>query len=219
MNCNDINNLLYDYITGRLNDEVRENVDAHLKTCEMCKGDLAIMRETLPLIDHWDPPEVSEGFADRVLRNIRPQKEPLWERIKEKISFPIRINLPVQAFAAAALIFLAVFVYRSAFIPEIDKIPRKLTIETGIIAAKTPIIIETEDIDSAFSKLKELVETHKGRLVRRKPMNGNMELTFNVPMENEERVVFELSQLDKVRIQKQGYKDSEGNIVIILREE
>jgi len=218
MNCNDIDNLIYDYITGRLNDEERGNVDVHLKTCEICKGNLAIMRETLSLIDYWGPPKVSEDFADRVLRNICPQKEPLWQRIKEKIFFPIHIKLPVQAFAAAALIFLAVFVYRSAFIPEIDRIPRKLTIETHIMPAKTPVVIETTDIDSDFSRLKELVETHKGRLVRKKPVDGWMEVTFHVPVENEEKVFFELSQLGKVRIEKQGYKDSEGNIVIILRE-
>ena len=218
MNCNDIDNVLYDYITDRLNLEEHENVDAHLKTCEICMGNMAIMRETLPLLDSWTPPEVSEGFADRVLANISPQKEPLWERVKEKIFFPIHIKLPVHAFAAAAVIFLVVFAYRSAFTPEIDTIPRKLTIETRIISAKIPIIIETPDIDSAFSRLMELVQAHDGRIVRKKPVDGGMEVTLSVQREKEETLFHDFSQLGKVNVEKGEYKDSEGNIVIILRE-
>ena len=218
MNCNDIDNLLYDYLTERLNPGERKNMEAHLETCELCRGNLAIMRETLPLLDYWTPPEVSEGFADRVLANISPQKEPLWERVKEKIFFPIHIKLPVHAFAAAAVIFLVVFAYRSAFTPEIDTIPRKLTIETRIISAKAPIIIETPDIDSAFSRLMELVQAHDGRIVRKKPVEVGMQVTLSVQGEKGEGLLYDLSQLGKVSVEKEEYKDSEGNIVIILRE-
>ena len=218
MNCNDIDNLLYDYLTERLNPGERKNMEAHLETCELCRGNLAIMRETLPLLDYWTPPEVSEGFADRVLANISPQKEPLWERVKEKIFFPIHIKLPVHAFAAAAVIFLVVFAYRSAFTPEIDTIPRKLTIETRIISAKIPIIIETPDIDSAFSRLMELVQAHDGRIVRKKPVEVGMQVTLSVQGEKGEGLLYDLSQLGKVSVEKEEYKDSEGNIVIILRE-
>ena len=218
MNCNDIDNLLYDYLTERLNPGERKNMEAHLETCELCRGNLAIMRETLPLLDYWTPPEVSEGFADRVLANISPQKEPLWERVKEKIFFPIHIKLPVHAFATAAVIFLVVFAYRSAFTPEIDTIPRKLTIETRIISAKAPIIIETPDIDSAFSRLMELVQAHDGRIVRKKPVEVGMQVTLSVQGEKGEGLLYDLSQLGKVSVEKEEYKDSEGNIVIILRE-
>lgn len=217
MNCNDIDNLLYDYITGRLNDEAHENVDAHLETCEVCRGNLAIMQETLPILDHWTPPEVSPGFADRVLKTIQPQKKPLWQQIKDKIFFPISFKLPIQAIAATALVVLVVFVSKVAFTPKIHTIPRKLDIETHLTVAKFPIMVDTDNIDASFNKLKQLVQAHDGRIVRKKPVQGGMQVTLSVQEENVEGLLYDFSQLGKVSIEKGEYKDSEGNIVIILK--
>ena len=49
-----IETLLYDYITGRLDDHKREVAEEHLKTCEQCKHDLAIMEKTLSVINSLD---------------------------------------------------------------------------------------------------------------------------------------------------------------------
>jgi hypothetical protein len=217
MNCNDIDKLLYDYITGRLNDEEHENVDAHLESCEVCRGNLVMMQETLPLMDYWTPPEVSPGFADRVLKTIRPQKKPLWQQIKDKICFPIPIKLPIPALAAAALVVLVVFVSKVTFTPKIHTISRKLDIETHLTPAKFPIMVNTDNIDTGFSKLKELVQAHDGRIVRKKPVQGGMQVTLSIRREKEQGLLHDFSQLGKVSIEKGEYKDSEGNIVIILR--
>jgi len=217
MNCNDINKLLYDYITGRLNDEDHENVDAHLKTCEVCRGNLAMMQETLPLVDHWTPPEVSPGFADRVLKTIQPQKRSLWQQIKDKICFPISFKLPIPALAAAALVVLVVVVSKVTFTPNIHTISRKIDIETHLIPAKFPIMIDIDTIDAGFTKLKQLIQAHDGRIVRKKPVPEGMEITLSVQGENEQGLLHDFSQLGKVSVEKGGYKDSEGNIVVILR--
>jgi anti-sigma factor RsiW len=217
MNCNDIDKLLYDYITGRLNDEAHESVDAHLETCEVCRGNLTMMQEALPLVDHWTPPEVSPGFADRVLKTIQPQKKPLWQQIKDKICFPIPFKLPIPALAAAALVVLVVVVSKVTFTPNIQTIPRKIDIETHLIPAKFPIMVDIDNINAGFVKLKQLVQAHDGRIVRKQPVPEGMQVTLSVQGENEQGLLHDFSQLGKVSVEKGEYKDSEGNIVVILR--
>lgn len=216
MNCSDVDNLLYDYITGRLSEEDHRSADAHLANCEVCTGNLAIMRETLPLVDCWSPPEVSPGFAERVLESIAPRKRPLWQRIKDKIFFPMHIKLPMQAFAAAALVFLVVIVYRVSFGPEMGKITGEHHIQTRSIGPKAPILIETGDIDAAVARLKDVIKKHNGTLVTVRAMDGGIEVTLRITKDKEGDLFHDLGKLGTAQIEKEGYKDSQGNIIIMF---
>ena len=60
------------------------------------------------------------------------------------------------------LIFLLVVtIYGNELTPEIEKSPRNLSIETKIVAAKNPIIIEITNIDSILTNLIEIIKKHK----------------------------------------------------------
>lgn len=217
MNCDDVENVLYDYVTQRLDEAELKAVEDHLKTCEICKVTLKMMEETIPLLDHWNPPRLSEGFTDRVLANIHAKEKSLWQKITDKLFFPIHIKLPLEALAVSALAFLVIVVYRGGPVPKVEKTPKGITIETQIVKAKRPITIETKNIDSTLTKLLELIKANNGYVVRRKPVEVGMEVTFRLESNKEESLFKGLTQLGKVRMEKEGYKDGDGNIVIILR--
>jgi len=217
MNCTDVENLLYDYVTERLHNEEREAVKAHLKTCEICRAKLSTVQKTIPLLDHWPPPTLLPDFADQVLQRIYTHEKSLWQRITEKLFFPIHTKLPLELLAVSALVFLVVVVYRGGPAPEIEKTPRGITIETQIVKAKRPITIETKHIDSTLTKLLELIKANNGYLVRRKPVEEGIEVALSIEQDKEKALLQGLIQLGKVEMEKEGYKDGDGNIVIILR--
>jgi hypothetical protein len=116
------------------------------------------------------------------------------------------------------MVLLALTIYRN-FVPEIDRRPRDFKVMTGLVEAKSPVIIETKDVGEAFDKLKELIQTHQGHLVRRKPVDSGMEVTFRVSQEKEEGFFKDINLLGKVKKEKEGYKDGDGNMVILLKKE
>ena len=217
MNCNDIENLLYDYVTERLDGAELKAVEAHLKTCEICKVTLSMVQKTIPLLDHWTPPTLPSDFSDQVLERIYTDEKTLWQKIIDKIFFPIHIKVPLEALAVSALAFLVIVVYRGGPAPEVEKISREITIETQIVKARRPITIETKHIDSTSAKLLELIKANNGHIVRRKPVDGGIEVTISIEQDREKTLLQGLTQLGKVEMEKEGHKDGDGNIVIILR--
>lgn len=213
MKCIDVENILYDYVSGRIENDKREVLEAHLRECQACKIRSDIVRETIPVLNHWAPPELPRDFADRILEKIYPREKTWWQNFKDKLFFPRQW----KAVALTAVVCLIVLVYTYEFGPKVDKIPRQVTIETEIAPAKNPIIIDTEEnIDSAFARLKELMKAHNGNLIRRRPVEAGLEVSVGIEQEREETFLQDLSEFGKVEI-KEGYKDSDGNIVIILR--
>lgn len=217
MNCNDVENLLYDFATARLDDEARESVEVHLKTCEICKGKLNTVQETLPILDYWTPPSLPIDFSVRVIEEIDTRAKPFWQKIIDKMFFPMHYKIPLEGLAVTALIFLAVIIYKGGPTPDIQTTPKGVTIETQIVRVKNPIIIETENTNSALTELLEVIKANEGSLVRREPVEEGVEVTFRIARDKEETLLEGVGQLGRVQMEKEGYKDAEGNILIILR--
>jgi len=74
MACNNIQDQLYDYLTGRLDDTNCSKVAEHLNTCPECRQKLDALTITLNILDQAQPPEPSADFNDRVMRSIQEQK-------------------------------------------------------------------------------------------------------------------------------------------------
>jgi len=67
MNCNEIENLLYDYETKRISNEHRIPVDMHLQTCKVCNESLNLIKQGLVLFEHCQPPKPPVNFTECVL--------------------------------------------------------------------------------------------------------------------------------------------------------
>lgn len=217
MDCTEIQDLLYDYVTGHLDEKERDSMKSHLEMCDACKDKWAIMKKSLSLLDDWVHPTLPSNFAEKVLEKIHAQKKPFWEKFVEKLFFPMVIKIPLEGIAVAVLIFGIIMAYRGGTIPELEKTPRGIIIGTQVTDAKNPIIIETPDIQSAFARLIETIKANHGHLVRRKPIDAGIKVTLRIEKDKEKDLLKGLTQLGKVRRGKNGYKDKEGNIVVILK--
>ncbi|MBI3788029.1 MAG: zf-HC2 domain-containing protein [Ignavibacteriales bacterium] len=78
-----INYLLPDYLTGRLESDLREGVEAHLKECKECVSEMANLREVLGKVAYDKPYIPSTAYFSALLPRIRQrldgkQKRSLW---------------------------------------------------------------------------------------------------------------------------------------------
>ena len=67
--CIDLVELVTDYLEGALDQERREMVEAHLRTCHGCQVYLEQMRDTREYLGHV-PPEVSSDLPDQARREL-----------------------------------------------------------------------------------------------------------------------------------------------------
>jgi hypothetical protein len=221
MHCENIKEHLYDFLTNRLDKEGYQKINEHLTACKGCQESLEELRGTLSLLNVWKAPEVPAGFKARVMEAIEEKEAKkhvtLFDWILGKVLRPYYIKFPLGAVAVAAMILLALTIYRG-FMNEFekpDKIPRDFKITQKIEEAKNPIIVEVEDIDKAYPRFLDIIQSHQGKLIRRKMVEAGMELTFKVDKEKE--VIGDLDQLGKVKREQEGYKNGEGNIVVYLK--
>ena len=127
MQCNEIQDNLYDYITGRLSPNLRPVIAEHLMSCSACRAEHDEMKMTLGLIDQIKPPKVSDGFTERVMQSLEPNVLPFTKR-------PV-YRLIMQGAAAAIVILAVVSIIK--LLPTTEK-----DISTTRGGATTTVIVE-----------------------------------------------------------------------------
>ena len=217
MNCDDIELLVFDYVNKDLSANARRRVDKHLAECPVCALKMEMAQSSLSLLDQWAPPKLSEDFADQLAEQIQLPRKPFWEKLKEKIFLPVHIKMPVQAMAAAALIFLVIIAYRIDFMQRPETIPRNIVIDTIPVEVDNPIIIEVSNIEDAVGILKQNLETLNGNLIKRRWIQSGLEVVVRVDHKKEKFLFEKFHQLGTAQLQNTGFKDNDGNIVIILK--
>jgi len=220
MDCKEVKEVLYDVLTHRLKDDDLQKVNAHITQCENCQKNLEELRGTLALLDTWKTPKLSPGFRASVLESIdeRESRRPagVIKRMLEWILQPPRLKRPLQGLAVVAMILLAFTVYRGLS-PGPDRTMRDLPSPVKVIGAENPIVVEVKNVDEALDGLKRIIEVHHGSLVRRRPVEETLEVTFTLHGEREESLIGDLGQLGTVHTIKPGFKDGEGNLVVVLK--
>jgi len=111
MQCDEIQDNLYDYITGRLAPTLKPVIAEHLMSCSACRAEHDEMKITLGLLDQIKPPQVSEGFTERVMQILEPKVLPFTKR-------PVYRHI-MQGTAAAIVILAVVSVIK--LLPTTDK--------------------------------------------------------------------------------------------------
>ncbi len=107
MNCQEVQAWLSDYLEQSLDAANLEIIENHLSLCPFCRAEADHLKEciryiaTLPSVD---PPI---GFTQRVMAQAREiEMQPsLWERLL----FPLRIKIPIQATAVVMIGILAIY--------------------------------------------------------------------------------------------------------------
>jgi hypothetical protein len=126
VNCEELQAQLGAYIEQSLDAVTTEAVDDHLASCPQCRAardNLAECIRQVAALPNVDPPG---RFSQRVMARVRALegKPALWERL----TFPLRIKLPIQVTAAVLISMLAVYLLRKQ--PEHQ--PAQPTTETNL---------------------------------------------------------------------------------------
>jgi hypothetical protein len=218
MDCGEIEELLYDFTTGRLPKEEARRIEDHLVGCKGCQGTRDELQKTLSLLDQWKTPELSPDFQARVMKEVArrfPEKQPsIFQRWIEKFFRPIPIG--GLAVAAGALLTLT-FLLKGHEAEKPEMVTRDFELSSTVSPAKSPIIIETKDVTAALTQLTQIIQSHKGKLVRKRPLDSAVEVVFWLPSSEEKNLFEKLYGIGITSISKEGYKDSEGNITVLLR--
>ena len=69
LECIDLVEMVTDYLESALDQERREMVEAHLRTCDGCKVYMEQMRETREYLGHV-PPDAAEDLPDQARREL-----------------------------------------------------------------------------------------------------------------------------------------------------
>ena len=89
MNCNDIKNLLADYLGDELESPERTQFESHLSTCSPCRADVAGLRQVQSQLQ--DAPDISIEQAAQRSR---------WLEIRRRRAWPMRTVLAGLRYAA-----------------------------------------------------------------------------------------------------------------------
>jgi hypothetical protein len=222
MNCNNVKELLYEYITESLQEDDLISVQRHLEGCENCSREAQKITHTIKLLDEVKPPPLSTDFKETVLRRVQelplPPK-PVWQRIKDQV-MPYLTPAPTPTFIKGLAMALILLVAAAIFIPQIlhkrETYPRD--IEIRLHGVENPIIIEIDESEKALEQLKELIRAHEGSVLQTIWVEKGIQVLFRVNQEEESSLVNDLSSMGNVFMEEEGYKDAEGNIGVILQE-
>jgi hypothetical protein len=222
MDCNQTKDHLYEWVTGKLEGDPLTSFEKHLQECQGCRQAAERMSHTIKALNTVEPPPLSARFTEKVLQEARsiplPEKT-VWERFKEWFQVPY-IKWPMEALATAAVILIAVTVYKDVSLTKpsiIEMTPRSFQVEITGTSVQHPIIIPTADPNKALSNLVGLVKQYNGQLVQTLVRDKEIQVVLSLKKENEAAFLTRLNRLGSIQKGQDGFRDDKGNMVVVLK--
>ena len=220
------------YIENKLPKGEKIRVEKHISSCLYCLNQLTELKElvyfqkqSVPLPSH-----LLQKIKGLFPKEEKPQKDflkdifsPVIQRISDFFTFPVRQwRYATVSLATALAVILIMIIYKGAtpdkpFDIEKSMRPKDFTL-LSLREVKNPIVIETGDIDSAFEQVRKLVQVHNGKMVEAIWIDQGIKLIFNLRREEETSLFNEFNKLGRTKVEKEGYRDKKGNIVVLLKE-
>jgi hypothetical protein len=108
MNCHDAREEFSGWLDETLPTDARARVAAHFEGCGDCRRELDRFQGTVALLRRVERPRAPAGFADRVLRTVRPT--PWATRLSRWLFVPLHAKIPAEVAALLLVAGLAVYV-------------------------------------------------------------------------------------------------------------
>ncbi|OPY71233.1 MAG: hypothetical protein A4E63_01621 [Syntrophorhabdus sp. PtaU1.Bin050] len=118
--CRDIQDKLTAYLEGDLTAEEKSLVEAHLASCKVCKAALIDLKKTTDLVQSLEDVEPPPWLTRKIMTLVREEAEQKGS-ILQKLFYPLRIKIPIQAFATVLVVVLGIYVYKATG-PEIKAV-------------------------------------------------------------------------------------------------
>ena len=151
MHCTGMKQFLPDLASGV--QSVSGETEQHLRQCSSCAAELAALRSTMALLDHWEAPDPSPYFDTRLFARLREEKAKAAPR-----AWLSWVRKPALAVALTLLVVTGVSLYTSQ---------RGLNNSTVVIAADpgTPVgdlnaLDKNHDLLTDFEVLDDLQVQH-----------------------------------------------------------
>jgi len=222
MNCSEMREQIYGWHQGTLSPEDRTVLERHLKDCRNCQGFAEDLKKTLVFLNAIPPPPLSRRFMETVLvksSSVHLPSRSVWERFREWLQIPY-LKWPLEGLAATALILIALFVYKdfnAARPSKVEVAPRSFSMEFSKTKAGQPIILSTKNIDKTLGLLQDLIRDNQGQIIRIVSIDRDKKVVFSLERNKEAEFMSGLRSLGPVQTASEGFRDGEGNIVIILK--
>lgn len=116
MVCEEIRELLSEYLDEVLPGLDRDAVEAHLSSCGACRKELESLRSVLQGLHSLEPVEPPQDFLGQL--HERMAQRPWFVRILRRLFIPMRVKIPLQlagALAVAVLVFSILLVQQSEY--------------------------------------------------------------------------------------------------------
>ncbi len=119
MECGDIRQRLSAYLDGIASSEEKKAIEDHLPSCQACSAAFRDLRRTGELVRGLEEVEPPPWMTQKVLARIRREQDAR-KSLFEKLFFPLRIKIPIQAMATVLIAVLAIYVFKAGE-PEMKK--------------------------------------------------------------------------------------------------
>ncbi|OPX95695.1 MAG: hypothetical protein A4E58_02010 [Syntrophorhabdus sp. PtaB.Bin006] len=118
--CRDIQDKLTAYLEGDLTAKEKSLVEAHLASCAVCTAALVDLKRTAGLVQSLEDVEPPPWLTRKIMTAVREEAEQRTGFFR-KLFYPLRIKIPIQAFATVLVAVLGVYVYKATG-PEIKTV-------------------------------------------------------------------------------------------------
>jgi Putative zinc-finger len=128
MNCEEIKDLLSEYLDGELDQRERKLVEEHLENCPGCAEELDGLKDCLKNLGSLKNVEPPPDFLSQV--HTRLEYQSAFKTAIKKIIFPIRFKIPLEVAGLAAAAVLIVYLLNIS--PEKQSVPPLQMTGSGI---------------------------------------------------------------------------------------
>ncbi len=153
MECRGIQEKLSPYLEGMLSEADKAAVKEHLASCGACRTVLEELRKAGEVLGRLDRVEPPPWLATRIMGQIG---EEVGHRrgVASWLFRPLRVKIPLQAFAVLVVVGLAVLVYRenvTRFEPSKATAPSKESVVTATGRVPPPALTTSRESESQGS--------------------------------------------------------------------
>ncbi len=184
MKCSEIKYQLSEYIDGLQNEEQLRNIEVHLQKCSKCRNDLQYLKNYKSLINKLDNQKAPADLESKIFNKIDSGNE-IFAINSKKQNPRISLIIKLTGIAAAILVFIyfvnPIELFSPAslsveFVPKMEKKGKDEKMKKGSL--------NEYRTNQAILKLTELVEAHKGEILKENIEADEIFLLIIIPKAN-----------------------------------
>ncbi len=111
MECEEVKELLSEYIGRALDEKVQQHVKKHLSKCKDCSKEHRSLRTYFRAMGSLREVEVPQDFLLEVRKRIEQRR--IFKRIMRKVFVPVRVKLPMELVGAAVAAVLVIYIHNT----------------------------------------------------------------------------------------------------------